>query len=136
VASAAAPIRLANHLPTRRLLCPDCRHSFDAAKRAMTVRCPRCGAHLHAGDIIASRLPLANLSTLGEVKIVRRGAVRGSVECGSLLVEGELCGEVNVRGRARIEPRARVTGVMRATSLVVASGARMNAHVEIRALAQ
>jgi cytoskeletal protein CcmA (bactofilin family) len=97
----------------------------------MSVCCPACGRQIQLQDAVLAGLMAGNVTTLGQVLITRKGAVRGRIECGGLQVEGALSGTIHVRGPARVDSRAAVYGKLKAQSLVVASGARMEVELHI-----
>lgn len=109
---------------TRTLACPHCGATVQAAVRAVTLRCPQCAKRLQFEDAVYSRPVSENVSTLGNVSVNRKGALRGTVECCDLLVEGILEGTVQVRGEARIAAKASVAGTLTAKCLQVDSGGR------------
>ncbi len=117
--------------PAQRLECPHCALEFDAAQRAVSLRCPRCSGQIQLQNAILTGIMTGNVSTLGQVRITRRGTVRGKIECGSLLVEGGLVGNVRVRGVARIDSKGSLAGSLSASSIVIEAGARLDCQLDI-----
>ncbi len=122
---------LQTRYPTRNVACPQCRRIVEAPRRAMTLRCPFCTAPLQLQDALVSRPVVGTVTTLGTVKVTRRGCVRGRVDCSSLLVDGVVDGRATVRGRTIVSSRGRVEGDLVTRGLIVARGGAMNADVVI-----
>jgi cytoskeletal protein CcmA (bactofilin family) len=117
--------------PKRSLSCPHCGAAFEAARRAMSIRCPQCTQRLELQDAVLAGRLAGTVSTLGHVRVTRRGRVRGRIECSSLAVEGSMNGQAEVRGPVRVDGRARLIGQLKADSITIAPGATINAHLEI-----
>jgi cytoskeletal protein CcmA (bactofilin family) len=128
--AAAAPWRQPEY-ETQRLECPHCRTEFEAARRAVSLRCPKCAGQIQLQNAMLTGIMTGNVTTLGQVRITRRGAVRGRIECGSLLVEGGVVGNIRVRGKATIDSKGTLAGSLSARSIVIAPGARLDADLDI-----
>lgn len=116
---------------TRTLSCPHCGETVEAAVRAVTLRCRSCHKQLQFQDAVYSRSSVENVSTLGQVRIHRKAALRGKVDCGSLLVQGALDGNVNVRGEARIDAKATVSGTLSVRRLLIEPGGSFRGTLSI-----
>jgi len=71
------------------------------------------------------------ITTLGTVHITKKGIAHGSIECGTLTVEGRIDGEAVVRGRATVHTKAALVGELKAHSLLVEDGAEFDAMIDI-----
>ncbi len=107
---------------TQKLACPHCHCPVEAAARAVTLRCPNCAKPLQFQDAIFNRSSVENVTTLGQVRVHRKATLKGTVDCGSLVVQGSLEGMVNVRGEARIDAKATFTGSLTTRRLQVERG--------------
>ena len=131
--SPAPPLRdlLQKRYPTRNVACPQCRRVVETPRRAITLRCPHCTAPLQLQDAVVSRPLVGTVRTLGNVKVTKRGSVRGTVDCAALLVEGAAEGDITVRGSVLLSSRGALRGKVVARSLVAPKGARVSATLTI-----
>lgn len=117
--------------PTRQWQCPHCETRFEAAMRAVTLKCPSCAKPIQFQDVVFNRTSAETLTTLGTVRITRRGSVQGNISCGELFVEGTMSGTVHVRGRAMIGNKAAVSGTVQAHALTIDAGGRLRGMLDI-----
>lgn len=117
--------------PTRHCQCPHCRAEFEAALRAVTLKCPNCARPIQFQDVVFHRSSAESLTTLGSVRITRRGSVQGHINCDELHVEGAMHGTMRVRGRATIGNKATINGSLRTRALTIEAGARLRGYIEI-----
>lgn len=118
-------------LPTRVVACPSCESDVTVAERAMNARCPSCGEGLHLQDAIIVGRSVGPLKTLGNVHVTRKGAVRGSVDCEHLLVEGKLAGDITVKETAAIRKKAKVKANITANRVSIEKGATFSGELRI-----
>lgn len=104
---------------------------FEAAQRAVTLKCPNCAKPIQFQDVVFNRTSAETLTTLGTVRITRRGSVKGNINCGELLVEGALNGTLHVHGPATIGNKATVTGTLHAHTLAIEAGGRLRGILDI-----
>jgi cytoskeletal protein CcmA (bactofilin family) len=97
----------------------------------MTLKCPNCAKPIQFQDVVFNRFTSESLTTLGSVRITRRGSVQGNINCGELLVQGVMNGSVHVRGRAIISSKAKVVGSVRAHAISVEAGGSLRGSIEI-----
>ncbi len=118
-------------LPEQMVCCPQCGRSAKHAARAISARCPFCAAHLPLEHARITGKSTGRITTLGTVHITKRGAARGSIECGMLIVEGRIDGDAAVHGTAVVEHEAHFAGKLKAHSLTIQMGAEFSGAIDI-----
>ncbi len=121
--------RLNPVFPSRPLRCPYCEGAFEASRKALTLKCPHCANRIEFRDCLIARSISENISTMGVVHINRKGSLRGTIDCGELIVQGRLAGTVEVRGLAQLDPRSIVTGHLHAEAVRILPGARFEGEL-------
>lgn len=97
----------------------------------MNARCPKCTGQIDLQNVVVGGVQAGTVTTMGEVRVTRRGAMSGRLDCGALRVEGTLTGEATVRGSVRVESRGSIRGNLSATSLVIPAGGRFEGELRI-----
>lgn len=72
-----------------------------------------------------------NVSTMGTVRVGRKGVVRGKIECGQLVVSGQLEGTIRITGRCIVQPGGILRGEIAARAMVIERGATFEGTLEI-----
>lgn len=121
--------RLNPVFPSRHLRCPYCEGAFEASRKALTLKCPHCANRIEFRDVLITRSVTENISTMGVVHINRKGSLRGTIDCGELIVQGRLAGTIEVRGLAQLDQRSIVTGHLHAEAVRVLPGARFEGEL-------
>jgi cytoskeletal protein CcmA (bactofilin family) len=67
----------------------------------------------------------------GRLHVAREAKVQADVEAGSIIVEGEVKGNLVASDRIELKQTARYEGDLRATKLTVDEGAIFNGHVSV-----
>jgi len=117
--------------PTRQWGCPHCGEKFEAARRAMTLKCPHCAKPIRFEDVVFNRSSSETLTTLGRVRITRRGSVQGVINCSELLIEGAMHGTAHVRGKAVVGAKAILSGTLHTQAIAVEAGGRIRGTLHI-----
>jgi cytoskeletal protein CcmA (bactofilin family) len=71
------------------------------------------------------------ISSRGEVQVGESAVCRASIEAGSVVIEGELQGDVQARERIHLSCSARMRGDLTARTLVVTEGASFNGQCNV-----
>ncbi|MCL4196865.1 MAG: polymer-forming cytoskeletal protein [Phycisphaerales bacterium] len=127
VRAAAAPSPSA----TRAVRCPFCEAPFEVSSRAINARCPKCTKPMHFEDAELNGFCNQNVTTMGTVRIGRKGVVRGRIECGALVVSGQLDGTIRINGCCIVQPRGVLRGEIAARSMMIERGGSFEGSVEI-----
>lgn len=72
-----------------------------------------------------------NVTTMGTVRVGRKGVVRGKIECGHLVVSGQLDGSIRTNGCCVVQANGTLRGDLIARSMVVERGATFEGMLEI-----
>ncbi len=72
-----------------------------------------------------------NVTTMGTVRVGRKGVVRGRIECGNLVVTGQLDGSIRTNGCCVVQAGGTLRGEMAARSMVVERGGSFEGTLEI-----
>jgi cytoskeletal protein CcmA (bactofilin family) len=71
------------------------------------------------------------INTPGRVHVAKEAKVAADVEAGSILIEGEIHGNLMAQDRVELKSSARYEGDLRSSKLVVDEGAVFNGHVTV-----
>src|SRR4051812_19553641 len=71
------------------------------------------------------------ISTAGRLHIAKEARMQGDVESGSVIVEGEVMGNLTANDRIELKPTTRLQGDIRAVKLTVDEGAIFSGHVTV-----
>lgn len=127
VRAAAAPAPSA----MRAVRCPFCEAPFEVSSKAINARCPKCTKPMRFEDAELNGFCNQNVTTMGTVRIGRKGVVRGRIECGSLVVSGQLDGTIRINGCCIVQPRGVLHGEIAARSMLIERGGSFEGTVEI-----
>lgn len=72
-----------------------------------------------------------NVTTMGTVRVGRKGVVRGRIECGQLVVVGQLDGNVRIAGCCVVQSHGTLRGEISARSMVVEHGGSFEGTLEL-----
>jgi len=117
----------------RPLDCPACGAHFEVSLKAINARCPKCTRPMRFEDADLNGFCNQSVSTMGTVRIGRKGVVRGRIECGQLVVSGQLDGTIRITGRCIVQPNGVLRGQIAARSMLVERGAMFEGTLEIGA---
>ncbi|MGE3106775.1 MAG: polymer-forming cytoskeletal protein [Phycisphaerales bacterium] len=67
----------------------------------------------------------------GEVQIGQGAVCKATIEAGTVIVDGEIAGNITARERVKLNASAKVTGDMVAKSLIVAEGAAFQGQYQV-----
>ena len=67
----------------------------------------------------------------GRLHVAREAKMQANVDAGSIIVEGEVNGNLTASDRIELKQSARYTGDLQASKLVVDEGAVFNGHVSV-----
>ncbi len=115
----------------RSVRCPFCEAPFEVSIKAINGRCPKCTRPMRFEDAELNGLCNQNVTTMGTVRIGRKGVVRGRIECGALVVSGQLDGTIRINGCCIVQPRGVLRGEIAARSVMIERGASFEGSVEI-----
>ena len=71
------------------------------------------------------------MNTPGRLHIAKEARMQADVDCGALIVEGDVKGNLSANDRIELKSTARYEGDLRASKLVVDEGAVFNGHVTV-----
>ena len=114
----------------RAVHCYHCQRPTEVSRKAESIVCPSCGQRVIVGDVIVRELrPVSRVQTCGRIVIHEKARVNAElVEAHEgLEVLGGLTGNVISGGPVIIGPKARWRGDLRAPSLEIRAGARIEA---------
>lgn len=115
----------------RPVNCPGCGAHFEVSLKAINARCPKCTKPMRFEDADLNGFITQSINTMGTVRIGRKGVVRGRIECGQLVVTGQLDGHVRISGRCIVQPNGVLRGEIAARSMLVERGATFEGTLEI-----
>ncbi len=129
--SAAKPAAKADDLVT--IVCLYCGKPQQVGRKAMSLPCRHCHKSLRVEDVLLNRYEARRLiETCGTITIERNGNVfADQLTCGSLLIRGQLKGNVLSRGPVVLDASAQVRGDISAPTLTIAEGARLQGKCTI-----
>jgi hypothetical protein len=108
------------------IVCLYCGKAQQVGRRAMSLPCRFCLKSLRVEDIVLNRYEARRLiETCGSITIESNGNVFADLTCGSLLVRGQLKGNVVCRGALVIDATAPLPGANTAPAIRVIDGARI-----------
>ena len=71
------------------------------------------------------------MNTPGRLHIAKEARMQADVDCGALIVEGDVKGNLSANDRIELKATARYEGDLRASKLTVDEGAVFNGHVTV-----
>ena len=71
------------------------------------------------------------MNTPGRLHIAKEARMQADVDCGALIVEGDVKGNLSANDRIELKSTARYEGDLRASKLTVDEGAIFNGHVSV-----
>ena len=71
------------------------------------------------------------MNTPGRLHIAKEARMQADVDCGALIVEGDVKGNLSANDRIELKSTARYEGDLRASKLTVDEGAVFNGHVSV-----
>src|SRR5687768_3007146 len=71
------------------------------------------------------------MNTPGRLQMAREARLQADVDCGALIVEGDVKGNLSANDRIELKSTARYEGDLRASKLTVDEGAIFNGHVSV-----
>ena len=71
------------------------------------------------------------INTPGRLHIAREAKMSADVECGGIIVEGDVKGNLTSNDRIELKSTARYEGDLKASKLTVDEGAQFNGHVTV-----
>jgi len=71
------------------------------------------------------------MNTPGRLHIAKEARMQADVDCGALIVEGDVKGNLSANDRIELKSTARYEGDLRASKLTVDEGAIFNGHVTV-----
>jgi len=115
------------------IVCLYCGKPQQVGRRAMSLPCRFCHKSLRVEDILLNRYEARRLiETCGSITIESNGNVfADQLTCGSLLVRGQLKGNVVCRGTVVIDSSGIVRGDITAPKIRIAEGARIEGNCAI-----
>ncbi len=116
---------------SRAVNCPKCDQAVQVSKRAVSLRCPRCGAPFKLEDVQIDQAHNRDVDTMGHVHLGRHSNLRGNLACGELTVDGRYEGDAEVHGKIELHSGAQVLGSLAAQSLTIEPGANFRGQVRI-----
>ena len=112
--------------------CPYCGKKLLVSQRAFSVVCPYCHQRVGVEDHVISNFYTVNLiESSGSLRVARSGNLYAKVKVTHLDVEGQLHGNVSVKGKVTIEPGGRLVGDVTAPRLEVKPGAKLKGFCRI-----
>lgn len=116
----------------KQVHCTHCNQPSEVSEKAMSVFCPHCKKRLILEDFrIKSYTAVRDFSTCGDVVVEKRGMIAARVLVGNLLIKGTVQGEIEVRDKVEVSKTGDVRGDIRASRLVVRTGAKIHGHCRI-----
>jgi hypothetical protein len=115
------------------IVCFYCGKEQHVGRRAMSLPCRFCHKSLRVENISLNRYEARKLiETCGSITIENSGNVLADqLTCGSLVVRGQLKGNVISRGPVVLDASACVRGDISAPSLTIIEGARIDGRCRI-----
>ncbi len=71
------------------------------------------------------------MNTPGRLHVAKEARMQADVDCGALIVEGDVKGNLSANDRIELKSTARYEGDLRASKLTVDEGAIFNGHVTV-----
>lgn len=116
----------------KQVVCTHCEQACEVGRRAMSVFCPHCRKRLILEDFkITGYYGVREFATCGDVVVERNGSVAAFIKVGSLIVKGQVRGNVIARERVKIHKTGWLQGNVQAPVLRVESGAKLNGFLRI-----
>ncbi|MCC6909424.1 MAG: polymer-forming cytoskeletal protein [Phycisphaerales bacterium] len=115
----------------RAVVCPDCGAHFEVSIKAINARCPKCTRPMRFEDAELNGLCTQNVTTMGAVRVGRKGVVRGRIICGQLVVTGQLDGNVRITGCCVVQPGGVLRGEVAARAIHIQRGGTFEGSLEI-----
>jgi predicted RNA-binding Zn-ribbon protein involved in translation (DUF1610 family) len=117
----------------KHIRCTYCRAEIEVAPRALSVGCPRCNKRLVIEDLrIRSYHAVREVATCGDVVVERHGhLVASTIKVSNLTVRGKVDADVLATVRVKISKTGDLTGDVRASRLLVESGATLDGFLRI-----
>lgn len=114
--------------------CYECGGENEVSRRALTITCSTCFKPLKLEDIVVERYDARRtLATVGVVTVEKKGQiVADTIKCGALILRGQVKSKhVFSNGAVLLSPQAELLGDVKAPSLAVGGGAKLEGHYEI-----
>ena len=120
----------------RSVVCYHCGRPQDVGVKAQTLTCRHCHKPLQVGDVkVTGYDARRRVQTTGTLRVEKKGQiVADSVECGDLIVRGQLTSKrdiVSTGGVELVGPKAVVNGNLRASRVKIDGGASWSGHLTI-----
>ncbi len=117
----------------RSVICPDCDAHFEVSSKAINARCPKCTRPMRFEDAELNGFCTQNVTTMGAVRVGRKGVVRGRINCGQLVVTGQLDGNVRITGCCIVQPGGVLRGEVAARAIHIQRGGSFEGTLDISA---
>jgi cytoskeletal protein CcmA (bactofilin family) len=99
---------------------------------AMSVFCTHCRKRLILEDyVIKTFQGIREYATCGDVTVEKSGRITATIRASTLLIKGEVKGDVSVRERLEVTSTGSLTGNIVAPAILVGAGARISGHCRI-----
>ncbi|MCO6438024.1 MAG: polymer-forming cytoskeletal protein [Phycisphaerae bacterium] len=116
----------------RTVHCTHCDRPSEVAVRAMSVFCPHCQKRLILEDYtIKGYYGVREFATCGDIVVERSGRVSAKIKTGTLVVRGQVQGDVRARQMVRVEKNGQLKGEIHAPALHIENGGSFNGFVRI-----
>jgi cytoskeletal protein CcmA (bactofilin family) len=83
------------------------------------------------GDLVAAGQMTGNATVAGSFTLAAEGQWEGNVASGSAILAGEFVGDIDVVDRLEIRKSARIRGNIRAKSIAIETGARVDGQMAV-----
>lgn len=98
----------------------------------MSVFCPHCQKRLILEDYtIKGYYGVREFATCGDIVVERSGRVSAKIKTGTLVVRGQVQGDVRARQMVRVEKNGQLKGEIHAPALHIENGGSFNGFVRI-----
>ncbi len=116
----------------KQVTCTHCGFVSEAARRAMSIFCPRCRKRLVLEDFkVDSYYAVRDFSTAGDITVEKKGHVVAPIKASNLTVKGKVQGHVSARGEVKLTKTGWLKGEIEAKSIVVEAGGMLDAVLRI-----
>ncbi len=128
-------LRLPVQPTMRHITCYSCQKETEVPMKALSALCTHCRTHLMLTDIVLKQgSQRTRLSTYGKVSIARGAQLSGlSIECGSMLVNGLIDGNIHCHGEMRLACSTTIKGTIHTHTLIVEKGVSLHIQGRVEA---